>query len=271
MSLAAPCPTIALLTDFGMRDGFVAAMKGAALCVNPQLRFVDVSHEVAPQSVLEGALVLRSVFDYFPEGSIFAAVVDPGVGGERAILAARLRGRVAIAPDNGLLAPLLDAGPVEAIHRVTAARFRRERVHPTFHGRDIIAPAAAHISLGARVEAMGEPVTAYRRLDIPSPTHEDGALVGVVLHVDRFGNVVTNVTEEDLVRAGGAWTSVRVAGRTIDGVSRTYSEAKAELVALIGSWGFLEIALRGGDASSALGIVRGDPVHLLPPDARGSA
>ncbi|MFN0150759.1 MAG: S-adenosyl-l-methionine hydroxide adenosyltransferase family protein [bacterium] len=270
MAAAAPSPILALLTDFGTRDGYAAAMKGAALCVNPRLRFVDISHEIAPQSILEGALVLQSVFDYFPEGALFAAVVDPGVGGDRAILAARVRGRVVIAPDNGLLSPLLDAGPVEAIHNVTAAKFRRDRVHPTFHGRDIIAPAAAHVSLGVRVEDLGETVTAYRRLEAPRPTRIDRGVAGAVIHVDRFGNIVTNIAEEDVVRAGGARARVVLARCTIEGVARTYSEGSREFVAVVGSWGYLEIALRGGHAALALDVAIGDAVHVMRP-LEGSA
>lgn len=268
---AAPFPIVAFLTDFGTRDGYAAAMKGAALSVNPALRCIDVSHEISPQSILEGALVLRSVFDYFPEGSIFAAVVDPGVGGERAILAARVRGRVAVAPDNGLLSPILDAGPVGALHRVTSPRFRRERVHPTFHGRDIIAPAAAHLSLGVRVEDLGDAAAEYQRVALPRPSRAPDGLAGVVLHIDRFGNIVTNLSDADVAASGGARARVVVAGRAIDGVARTYSEGKAELMALVGSWGFLEIAMRNGDAASALGVVRGDAVRLVAAAAEGGA
>ena len=263
--MAAASPLIALLTDFGTRDGFVAAMKGAALGVNPDARFLDISHEIAPQSVLEGALVLRSVFAYLPPGAIAVAVVDPGVGSVRAILAARVAGRVLLAPDNGLLAPILEENDAEAVHRVTARRYFREPVHPTFHGRDVFAPVAAHVSLGVPLDALGERAAAHEPLALPrvAPSHE--GVAGEVIHIDRFGNLVTNLRETDLGETGARDARLSIGDRVIEGVSRTYSDAISALHAVVGSWGYVEIALRGGDAARTLGVSRGTKVELRLP------
>lgn len=263
--MAAAPPLIALLTDFGTRDGFVAAMKGAALSVNPDARFLDISHEIAPQSVLEGALVLRSVFAYLPAGAIVVAVVDPGVGSARAILAARALGRVLLAPDNGLIAPILEENPAQAVHRVTARRFFREPVHPTFHGRDVFAPVAAHVSLGVSLDALGERAAAYEPLPLPRAQASQGGVAGEVIHIDRFGNLVTSLRESDLGGNGRRDARLAIGDDVIDGVSRTYSDSSSELCAVVGSWGYVEIALRGGSAARRLGASRGTPVRLLVP------
>jgi S-adenosylmethionine hydrolase len=260
-----PAPVVALLTDFGTRDGFVGAMKAAALSVNPRLAFVDVSHEIAPQGILEGALVLQSVFPYFPEGTIFVAVVDPGVGTARAVLAARIAGRLVLAPDNGLASPVLEesagagaATPV--IRRVTESRYFRPVVQPTFHGRDLFAPVAAHLSLGIALEELGPPAGEFVRLAVPRPERSDAGLAAVVLHVDRFGNLVTNVTARDLEPLGGAGARIVLAGQTIEGLSTSYALGASPLAAMVGSWGYVEIALRDGSAASALGAGRGTRV-----------
>jgi S-adenosylmethionine hydrolase len=239
-------------------------MKGAALTVNPDLRFVDVSHEVEPQRILEGALILASVFDHFPPGTIFVAVVDPGVGGERRILAAEVAGRALLAPDNGLAAPLLAARGAERLHAVVEARYFRPRVHPTFHGRDVFAPVAAHLALGVPTAALGPPLADPVALDIPRPRAAGGRLEGEVLHVDRFGNLVTNVTEEALDALGGRGAVVEAGGRVIAGVSRTYAEGDDPLRVVVGSWGYLEIALRGGSAARLLGLGVGGAVRVRP-------
>lgn len=249
---------VALLTDFGERDGFVGAMKGAALAVNPDLTFVDIAHEVAPQGILEGALILASVFPVFPEGTIFVAVVDPGVGSERRILAARAAGRILLAPDNGILWPLLSRERAQA-RAVAAERFFRSPVHPTFHGRDILAPVAAHLSLGVPVEELGPAVEDPVALEVPRPRPDGDGLAGLVLHVDRFGNVVTNLTPGDLAPLGGE-TLIEVGGREVAGISRSYAGGEP-LKAVIGSWGYVEVVLRGGSAAEVLGARPWSPVR----------
>jgi S-adenosylmethionine hydrolase len=241
-------------------------MKGAALTVNPDLRFVDVSHEVEPQRILEGALILASVFDHFPPGTIFVAVVDPGVGGERRILAAEVAGRALLAPDNGLAAPLLAARGAERLHAVVEARYFRPRVHPTFHGRDVFAPVAAQLARGEPIAALGPRIMDPVRLPQHEPERRSGSLVGHVVFLDRFGNALTNLTSTSIAAAFGEDTSdtsleVRVLDRRIEGLSRSYGDAPVgTLVAILGSSGRLEIAQVGGAASDRLGIGEGDAV-----------
>lgn len=260
--MATAAPLIALLTDFGTCDGFVAAMKGSALCVNPDARFLDISHEIAPQAVIAGALVLRSVFAYLPARTVVVAVVDPGVGTARAILAARVAERILIAPDNGLIAPLLEEQPPESVHCVTERRYFREHVHPTFHGRDIFAPVAAHVTLGVPLDALGERAHSYEPLALPRAHASRGDVAGEVIHIDRFGNLVTNLRESDLDAGGGRDARLSIGDSVIDGVSRTYSDAPSPLHAVMGSWGYVEIALRGGSAAQMLGVSRGTPVRV---------
>jgi S-adenosylmethionine hydrolase len=245
----------ALITDFGERDGFVGAMKGAALAVNPRLTLVDVSHGVAPGGVLEGALILRSVFAVFPEETIFVVVVDPGVGTARRALAARTASRTLVAPDNGLLGPVLEAHAPAAVRSIVEPRFFRAPPHPTFHGRDVFASVAAHLSLGTPIEALGPEVRDPATIAIPRPRPAPGgtgAIEGEVLHVDRFGNLVTNITPADVAGLGGGPAAFEIGGRVIEGVSATFDGGPA-LKVIAGSWGFLEVALRGGDAARTLG------------------
>ncbi len=237
-------------------------MKGAALTVNPDLRFVDITHDVAPRRILEGALILRSVFEHFPVGTIFVAVVDPGVGGERRILAAEVAGRALLAPDNGLIAPLLSERGAERLHAVVEARYFRPSVHPTFHGRDVFAPVAAHVALGIPLSALGPPVADPARLEVPRPRPIDRGLAGEVMHVDRFGNLVTNLTEDALAAFGGRGAVIEIGGREIAGVSRSFVDGDAPLKAVVGSWGYVEVALRDGSAERLLGAGVGSAVYV---------
>lgn len=242
-------------------------MKGAALTVNPRLRFVDITHEVEPHHVLQGALILRSVFDHFPPGTILVAVVDPGVGSERRILAAEAAGRLLLAPDNGLLTPLLDERGPARVHSVTESRYFRPQVQPTFHGRDIFAPVAAHLATGVTIEQLGPPVTDSVRLEIPRPERLDRELTGEVIYVDRFGNLVTNLTEKDLPSFGGERALIEVGGREVRGLSPSYVAGGEPLKVVVGSWGFLEVALREGSASHLLGVGVGGNVRVRAPEA----
>ncbi len=252
---------VALLSDFGERDGFVGAMKGAALAVNPALRFADISHDIAPRAILEGALVLASVFDVFPAGTIFIAVVDPGVGGARRALAARAAGRIVVAPDNGLIGPILASrGPAE-VRSVTEARFFRAPPHPTFHGRDVFAPVAAHLSLGVPLDALGPAVTDAVALEAPRPRRAGDAIAGEILHIDRFGNLVTNLTEGDLLTFGGRLPVFEIGGRVIEGLSPNFADGSSPLRVVAGSWGYLEIALRDSDAARELAVGVGAAVR----------
>ncbi len=267
-------PVITLLTDFGLADAYVGAMKGVVLRTNPQANLVDLTHDVPPQDVLQGAFLLGSAWSYFSPGTIHVAVVDPGVGTERRALLLEAHDHLFLAPDNGLLTFILppeEAGsppfqPYRALlpqgyraHALTNSQLWRHPVSTTFHGRDVFAPVAGHLSLGLAPKDVGEPVDAVTRLAIPVPHWQAGKLAGHVLHIDRFGNVVTTLPEAAL--AGKGEVEVEVGGSKIRGLVRTYADANG-LAALIGSHGYLEIALTNGSAAQALGVKVGDEVKV---------
>jgi S-adenosylmethionine hydrolase len=252
-------PVIALLTDFGLLDHYVAAMKGVMLGICPDATLLDISHDVAPQDILGGALQLEAVTPFLPPGTVVVAVVDPGVGSARRGIAIETGTLRFVGPDNGLFA--LVGAPARAVE-LRDQRYARSTVSRTFEGRDRFAPAAAWLASGIALSQMGPGVEDLVRLDMPSPTVRDGAIDGIVLRVDRFGNLISNITQEDL---GGFASAVAVAagGATIDGLSSTYSERPfGSLCALVGSTGRLEIAVSGGSAAAALDATRGTAVQV---------
>jgi S-adenosylmethionine hydrolase len=255
---------ITLLTDFGMADPYVATMKGAALAVNPDAQLVDISHEIAPQDIADAGYVLAFSYRYFPVGTVHVAVVDPGVGGERRILAAEVEGHLLIAPDNGLLSAVLLERPASRLVHVEKSVFFRHPVSATFHGRDIFAPVAAHLSLGVDLDQMGPRTTRYVQLEAASARTVGDALDGRVIHVDRFGNLVTNISSEQIAAMEGTgWPHVRVGEAHIGPVRRTYAEAAiGEPLAVIGSSELLEISVNCGSAAGQLGVGRGTPVRV---------
>ena len=268
---------ITLVTDFGTRDTYVAEMKAVILRLNPQAAIVDVTHEIAPQAVAEGAEAVGRALRVFGPDTVHVAVVDPGVGTERNALLLATPDGLFLAPDNGLLTYAVRESPEyeEAIdgadfHRRVAvpvpagcAAYRlsndslwRKPVSHTFHGRDVFAPVAAHLSLGVKPQEVGEPLPSMTCLAIPHPRRRGDELVGHVAHVDRFGNLVTTIPGEAIA---GRDVEVSVAGRRIRGLSRSYEEG-GELLAIIGSGGRLEIAVRGGSAARSLGVGVGEGV-----------
>lgn len=273
-------PIISLLTDFGLGDTYVGQMKAAILSINPLARIVDLTHEVAPHQVREGAFLLESALPAFPVGTIHVAVVDPGVGSGRAALAVRTPAATFVGPDNGLLSAALPAAARPAVGgaapaavvvpvlvvRLQEARYQRPAVAATFHGRDIFGPAAAHLSLGVPPAALGPPVTEmlafppFRATRLP-----DGRLLARVIAVDRFGNLITDCRAGDL--PAGRFV-VRYRRHAIPGPVRTYAEA-AGVAALVGSGGYLELAAPGASAARLLRAERGAEV-LIEPEAGGS-
>lgn len=246
-------PIVALLTDFGLRDPYVGVMKGVILSICPAARVVDLCHEIPPQDIAAGSRALTANYRYFPEGSIFIAIVDPGVGSERAAVALRADDRLFLGPDNGLLAGL-------DVERAVAIRNKAVMLNPvsrTFHGRDIFAPAAAHLARGVKLDYLGPPIEGLRELDLPQPRVTRAGVVGEVVWIDRFGNLVTNITS-DRFKEGAA---VRLGRRWIGKVMPTYASVKpGELTAVVGSSGTLEIAVRDGDAHDTTGAAIGAPV-----------
>ncbi len=256
---------ITLLTDFGARDAFVGIMKGVILGINPAVTLVDLSHEVPPQDVVAGALLLRSAVAFFPPGTIHVAVVDPGVGSARRALLIETPRAFFIGPDNGLLSLAVLAEEVVRITHLTETKHFLTPCSDTFHGRDVFAPVAAHLSLGVAPGQFGPTVTTMERLRLPSVEREGTRLVGRVIYIDHFGNLITNVTEADLRPFSRENLLVSIDGVQIRGVATSYaSVAVGAPVALIDSWGMLEIAVRNGSAAQRFDIQLEHPVHLIP-------
>jgi len=266
-----PAPVVTLLSDFGLVDPFVGMMKGAMLQVNPDLRIVDLCHSVQPQNVRQAAFMLMTSFGYFPPGTIHVAVVDPGVGTGRKILACQTERFFFLAPDNGLLGPVLEREPLHACVTVTNTEYFLPHVSQTFHGRDIFAPVAAHLSRGVPLSQLGPAAAPTGELHFPRPqAKDDHTLRGEVLYSDRFGNLVTNLHEDDIRQlAGGRGAlEVRAGESIIPGLSTSYAAERAGiLLAVVGSTGFLEVALNLGSAREFLGLEIGGAVEVrrLPP------
>jgi S-adenosylmethionine hydrolase len=267
---------ITLTTDFGLADAYVAAMKGVILGINPEVKLVDICHTITPQNIAEAAFVLSTACEFFPHRTIHLVVVDPGVGTERKAIILRTPAADFVAPDNGVLSYIIQRyatrpargnkqllEPVTGLEAIaiTRPRFWRSPVSPTFHGRDIFAPVAAHLSLGIPPADFGESIDTLTSLPLPRPRQEpDSTLVGHILHVDNFGNLITNVRSSDLPSQVQALT-IEVGNETISGLSHTYGSTRG-LLALIGSSDYLEISLNEGDARSFLNASVGDEVRI---------
>jgi S-adenosylmethionine hydrolase len=254
---------ITLVTDFGTSDPYVAAMKGVALSINPELTLVDVSHDVGPHDIAEAAYVLRGVLHYYPAGTIHVVVVDPGVGSERRILAAQVDDQIVLAPDNGFLDLLLDGEQPGRLVNVTNTEYFHHPVSLTFHGRDVFGPVAAHLTLGVDLCEMGHDVDEYVKAEAGMPHRTDEGIEGAVIHVDRFGNLVTNIPKE-LLRELGDEVRVQVGGEEIVGVDRIYADVpEGHLLALIGSTGMLELSANQVSAADVLGVGRRTTVQVV--------
>jgi len=255
---------ITLTSDFGTTDSYVAQMKGVILGINPLVDIVDVTHAVPPQDIARAGVIIDEIARVFPAGTIHVAVVDPGVGSQRSIIAAEASGQRFLAPDNGLLGAVLARAAPQRIHCVTREQFWRVPVSATFHGRDVFAPVAAHWSLGVDLAEFGPPIdpAALVRLAAVEPRQLGAALVGCVEAVDSFGNLITNVTESQLAGERGS-LCVLIAGQRIAGISRCYSDCPPRtLLALIGSSGRLEIAVNSGSAAKLLSAGTGTEVRV---------
>ena len=263
---------ITLLTDFGTTDPFVGIMKGVILQINPRAEIVDISHGINPQDVLQAAHEVAYYRRYFPQDTVHLVVVDPGVGSHRAILAMRALNQTLVAPDNGVLSLVLMEQPKSDLVRVTAERYYRHPVSRTFHGRDIFAPVAAHLSLGLPLAALGQamPPGEAMVLTIPRPRLlEDGSLRGSIVAIDRFGNLITDVDPDTVRRlfpAADQKTLVFAVHRqVITGVAGTYSAVDpGQPLVVIGSRGCFEISVNGGNAANLLEVERGDIVTVRP-------
>lgn len=256
---------ITLLTDFGLADPYVAMMKGVILSINPEARPVDVTHEIRPGAIFEGARVIRETYRFFPPGTIHVGVVDPGVGSDRRLIAVEADGHAFVGPDNGLFWLVLQKARKARIVHLKENRFFLSPVTSTFHGRDVFAPVAAHLSLGVDLEQMGVLITDPKHLPFPIPRMEGDSLHGQIIHVDHFGNLISNIESEELRRFLGSSTpSIHLGTLTIKKLERIYSDVEeGQPLALINSSDLLEVAVNMGRASEVVGVEKEDLVGML--------
>lgn len=263
-----PGPIAALLTDFGYRDPWVGMMKGVLLGINPALQLVDVTHAIAPHCVREAAIVLSAAYRFFPSGTIFIVVVDPGVGGDRYALVVETPNYTFIAPDNGVLGPVLHETGIRRVIQVTNEVYCRPQISRTFHGRDVFAPVAAWLSRGVDMSAIGSDIDDYVRFELPQPRAlANGTLEGEVMYQDRFGNLITNVSEARMAEEWGCGPRQTVAAQVdkhlIQGVDAYYAQRPLGVLGMLfNSWGFLEIFVNQGRAGEMTGVKEGFPIRM---------
>jgi hypothetical protein len=273
--------TITLTTDFGYDDAYVAVLKGAILSTNPEANIIDISHSTEPQNILQAAFILGIAYRYFPKQTIHVAVVDPGVGSERRGIILKTPSAFFVAPDNGILSYIIDElflvenrsaaehaqGLREIVFKtgleavtITDPRFWRHPVSPTFHGRDVFAPVAGGLSLGISLYEFGEKTKSLHVLSLPKPSCDsDGNLIGLVLHIDRFGTLITNIRSSELP---GKDALIEAGGHRIQGINDYYAQREG-VMAISGSSGYLEVSLRDGSASDFLGATVGDEIKVI--------
>ena len=260
----APSGIITLMTDFGTSDHYVGVMKGVMLNINPQVQIVDITHTIPPQDIHGAAFLIDSAYRYFPTGTIHVIVVDPGVGSDRRAIVCQTETAYFVCPDNGILTHILRNG--KRIHTVAMENsgYFLPEVSNTFHGRDIFAPVAAHLSGGVPIDKLGTPVAPPVQLPIPTPQVTDKAIIGQVIWIDFFGNLVTNISHEIVKSLEGRNGVVICAGSAkIDHVNRSYTEsAVGEVLAIVGSSNRLEISINQGNAAQTLGLKRGDTIRI---------
>jgi S-adenosylmethionine hydrolase len=256
-------PIITLTSDFGRADTYVAQMKGVILSMNPAAMIVDVTHEIPPQDVSRGSLALGEVWQAFPPGTIHVAVIDPGVGTARSILGAKCADRLFILPNNGLLSHVLAKGASEEIVELQQESYWRADVSHTFHGRDIMAPVAAQLSLGVRLCEFGPPALDVKLLDLPLPQVDTRRITGEIVSIDSFGNLITNIETAHLAELEAANVIVCYKQLQVMGICETYGQHRpGTVVALLGSGGRLEVAVVNGNAAAQLNSKIAEPVVL---------
>jgi S-adenosylmethionine hydrolase len=255
---------ITLLTDFGLEDPYVGMMKGVILAVSPVARIVDISHHVKAGSITRAAGIIRETYPYFPEGTVHVTVVDPGVGGKRRAIILVAQSHFFVGPDNGIFWPIINLHQNIKIIHITENKYFLPDVSNTFHGRDIFAPVAAHLSKGTDPFEMGPVINNPVKLQLPAPYQEGGALYGQVVNVDNFGNLITNIHRKEIEGfTGGKTPVIRLGNLRMEGMRRVYAECgKGEILSLLGSSGYLEIAVNQGRASDLLGLDEAEIIGL---------
>lgn len=255
---------ITLLTDFGLRDGYVGIMKGVMLGINPQLRIVDLVHEIPPHQIQAGAYVLNSAYRYFPARTIHVAVVDPGVGTDRSILICEANHQIFLAPDNGLLKYIFHTHRIQQVIQVTNSDYFLPSVSRTFHGRDIFAPVASYLSLGREINDFGKWTSEFDRGNLPVLKITKNAITGEIVYIDHFGNLITNILPEVFNSISfGAQFLIRIGKHQLNGITSCYSSGRVnEPIAIWGSSNSLEIALNKSRADLFLNVNYGDEVRV---------
>ncbi len=260
---------VTLTTDFGSKDSFAGSIRGAVLKVNPQSQIVDITNDVGPQDIWEAAFALKTAYNYFPTDTVHLAVVDPGVGTGRRSIAVKTERYSFVGPDNGIFSLIYLEAERLRVHHITATHYFNPTPSPTFHGRDIFAPVAGWLTKGIPIENFGEEITDYVKLNVPTPKKSAEGFDGNVIHIDRFGNAITNITYADIktvipegTESGNA--SITIMGKEIKGMKRFYAEAApGELGAVVNSSGYLEIFMFKQNARTALSLKRGEAVKLV--------
>jgi len=258
---------ITLTTDFGLQDPYVGQVKGAILKNNISVRIIDICHSIPAHDTLSAAVAIRTSYNYFPNGSIHLVIVDPGVGSQRRILAAASEHHLFIVPDNGILSLLFKDNRIQTVHRVENASLFPSEISSTFHARDIMAPVAAALAGGMPLDKVGPTadISSCVHLDLPEPVITDRKIEGQALHIDRFGNIRTNITSANLSRfQPSSFSGVRIKGHQVNSISSTYTDSPSGgLVAVVDSAGYLEIAVNRGDAAQLTKCRIGDPLIVL--------
>jgi S-adenosylmethionine hydrolase len=258
-------PIITLTTDYGTNDHLVGTLKGVILKINPDVTIVDITHDVTPYDLLDGALAIASSYSYFPPRTIHVVVVDPGVGTERRPLLVSGETQYFVAPDNGVLSLVYEREENVLVRHANVEHYYLQPVSKTFNGRDVFAPVAAWLSKGSQAAAMGDEITDYKKFAMPKPKLADGAAKGVVLRVDSFGNIITNFRVEDLPAAAieSGDLQLTIGTHSVNKLVDTFAKGLAgEAFAYIGSNGFIEVGINRGSAAKSLGIGRGAQATL---------
>ena len=263
-------PIITLLTDFGTGTEYAGLMKGVILSINPSATIVDITHQIDSQDIVQAAFTIYSSYEYFPDGTVHLIVIDPGVGSERSLLAFEMKKQYFIAPDNGILTLLFNQRTATALIRITNAQYFLASVSQTFHGRDIIAPVGAHLSVGLDVRKLGDEICLQDAVHLDTLCahfSEEGELVGKIVTVDNFGNLITNIDLNKLEKvhqADGEIIQIKIGSHVISGLSETYNSVQPKTsLALIGSRGYLEIAVNKGNAAQVLNVEKGAEVRVM--------
>jgi hypothetical protein len=256
-------PLITLTTDFGVEDHFVGAMKGVILSIAPRARIVDITHQVSPFEIAQGGFLLALAAGYFPPKTVHVAVVDPGVGTSRRPLVVESAGQYFVAPDNGLLSMIYERGKC-SVRAATARRYMLDQVSATFHGRDVFAPVAAHLAAGTAPARFGKRIDDYLRSEFHKPVHTGKRIwTGAILHIDHFGNIVTNFHAGEFAHLGARLFAMNVGFERTSRLATTYGDlAAGELALVAGSTGYYEIVYNQASAAKALGVAVGAPVEL---------